>query len=142
MTRYVLGFLMDSGFVVLVKKERPLWQKGKLNGVGGHIEEGENEYDAMYREFLEETGMKIEKWAKFCVMSGPEDNGWEVSCFWAYGNLSRCKTKTDEKVEIHAIEEFLGPYKTHGIENLGWLFSMIESQKTDAVEYYQVRYIR
>jgi 8-oxo-dGTP diphosphatase len=43
-TQYVLGFLFDPSQkdVVLIKKLKPEWQKGKLNGVGGKIEEGES----------------------------------------------------------------------------------------------------
>ncbi len=144
MTRYVLGFLMDRGFVVLVRKERPSWQKGRLNGVGGHLEEGEDELQAMVREFHEETGFMVqrERWKEFCVMSGSEGDGWEVTCFWAIGILSRCKTQTDEEIEIHSINEFYRPYQKTGMENLGWLFSMIESQKIDGVNYYKVEYNR
>jgi len=40
MTEYVLGFLMDNYRVVLIEKQRPAWQKGLLNGVGGHINHG------------------------------------------------------------------------------------------------------
>jgi|SRR5580765_472806 len=144
MTRYVLGFLIDNGYVVLIRKKRPSWQFGKLNGVGGHIELGEDEYEAMEREFLEETGFSTHDipWKKFCVMSN-EKEGWEVSCFWATGVLTRCQTKTDEEVEIHEISEFMRPYSSRiGIENLGWLLSMIESQKQDQVEFYKVEYIR
>lgn len=58
MTDYVVGFAFDQhGSVALIHKERPSWQKGRWNGLGGHIEEGETGSEAMAREFLEETGM-------------------------------------------------------------------------------------
>lgn len=55
--RFVLGFLFseDGSRVLLVWKNRPAWQNGKLNGVGGKIEPGETPLQAMKREFLEET---------------------------------------------------------------------------------------
>ena len=55
--RYVLGFVfsLDASRVLLIWKNRPEWQKGKLNGIGGKIEEGELPIDAMKREFSEET---------------------------------------------------------------------------------------
>jgi 8-oxo-dGTP diphosphatase len=42
MNKYVVGFLFnsDTNKVCLIKKNRPQWQKGRLNGVGGHIEDG------------------------------------------------------------------------------------------------------
>lgn len=39
---YVCGFLFDRSFenVLLIRKNRPEKQKGRLNGVGGKVEEG------------------------------------------------------------------------------------------------------
>ena len=39
MTEYVVGFMLsiDGEDVALIRKERPAWQKGRLNGIGGHI---------------------------------------------------------------------------------------------------------
>ena len=39
-TEYVVGFAFDKKRenVALIQKNRPPWQKGKLNGIGGHIE--------------------------------------------------------------------------------------------------------
>jgi 8-oxo-dGTP pyrophosphatase MutT (NUDIX family) len=55
--RYVLGFaIIPTKGIVLIRKNRPEWQAGKLNGVGGKIEPGELPEAAMAREFLEETG--------------------------------------------------------------------------------------
>jgi 8-oxo-dGTP diphosphatase len=43
--------------VLLVKKARPTSQFGKLNGIGGKIEPGEDVYTAMEREAEEEAGI-------------------------------------------------------------------------------------
>ena len=55
-TQYCLGFGYYNDCVVLIKKERPKWQKGFLNGVGGKLEKNETALEAMIREFFEETG--------------------------------------------------------------------------------------
>ena len=54
---YVLGFLFnkDLSQVALIRKTKPEWQKGQLNGIGGKIEPGEDPLGAMIREFREET---------------------------------------------------------------------------------------
>jgi 8-oxo-dGTP diphosphatase len=82
---YVCGFMFDRDmdYVVLVRKAKPLWQKGKLNGVGGKVEVKETvkavpgltngfhiyekPTEAMAREFKEETGYttKPEDWRLF-----------------------------------------------------------------------------
>lgn len=55
---YVLGLVRDRHHnLLLVRKEHPEWQAGKLNGVGGHIEAGETPVEAMDREWLEEVGV-------------------------------------------------------------------------------------
>lgn len=53
--KMVAGFLFAGNFVLLVEKQKPIWQKGLLNGVGGVIEQHETPLDAMRREFHEET---------------------------------------------------------------------------------------
>lgn len=82
-TGYVLGFAFSHTMrsVVLIEKLKPDWQAGKLNGVGGKIEPGENAYDAMAREFFEETGWAISygDWHLFEIMRFR--NGAYVYCF-------------------------------------------------------------
>lgn len=63
---HVVGFFFDTERrrVWLVRKQRPEWQKGRLNGIGGKIEPGETALDAIVREFAEETGYRLapERW--------------------------------------------------------------------------------
>jgi len=72
---YVLGFVFDikrCGYVLLIQKDKPDWQKGKWNGIGGKREEGEGVKDAMSRECQEETGMIIlpEDWRWMLQIQG------------------------------------------------------------------------
>lgn len=64
---YVCGFMMDDEWALLLRKARPDWQQGKLNGVGGKLEDQDRTaltnstfsngiHNAMVREFKEETG--------------------------------------------------------------------------------------
>src|ERR1700690_3869942 len=66
-TRFVLGFLFDPSriAVLLIRKARPDWQRGKLNGIGGKIEVGEVPSQAMEREFREESGLTVKTWIHF-----------------------------------------------------------------------------
>jgi 8-oxo-dGTP pyrophosphatase MutT (NUDIX family) len=60
---YVIVFPIRHGSgpdhnVLLVRKNRPEWQKGRLNLVGGKIEPGETPEEAAVRELYEEAGFK------------------------------------------------------------------------------------
>lgn len=61
MKHYVLGFVFnrDLDQILLIRKNKPKWQKGRWNGIGGKIEKDETPEDAMHRECLEETGMDL-----------------------------------------------------------------------------------
>lgn len=73
-TRYCVGFIFNTShnLVLLIQKKRPAWQRGKLNGIGGHIEAGETGLDAMVRECEEETGLVIpaEAWSHDTILTG------------------------------------------------------------------------
>lgn len=77
--RYVCGFAFygAGGYrprVVLMRKVKPDWQAGKLNGVGGKIEAGETPEVAMAREFREETGVITSplEWETYAKMTFPK----------------------------------------------------------------------
>jgi len=100
MIKYVLGFAFDDlGRVALVQKERPAWQSGKLNGLGGHIEPRETALDAMVREFHEEAGVVVPDWTVVGVMRGPD---WHVTVLTAVSpEVRNVTTVTDELVMLY-----------------------------------------
>ena len=59
--RYVLGFVFDRAYhhVLLIRKSRPEWQAGRLNGLGGKIAENESPEEALERELHEETAGRL-----------------------------------------------------------------------------------
>lgn len=69
---YTCGFCFsnDRKSVLLVQKNNPEWQKGKLNGVGGKMEPNEDAYSCMIREFEEEVGVKTDfsDWQSFLTI--------------------------------------------------------------------------
>ena len=119
--KYVCGFLFSPDFkhVVLIRKNRPEFQIGKCNGVGGKIEENETPSQAMKREFFEEAGLMVDDWKELAIISG---NDWEVYFHYAISDkYLSVETKTDEIIEIHYV--FNIP-NIEVIPNLKWLIPM------------------
>lgn len=142
MKKYVLGFLFSYGGekVALIKKNKDDWQKGLLNGIGGKIEHNENPSIAMFREFEEETGVKLLDIpiTYFGTMKG---KNWQVELFKMFSDdlLWKVKTNSDEgEVRIYNTMEVTG-YMTgpNRISNLNWLIPMaLElSMKNVDIEY-------
>ena len=121
-TAYVVGFAFDTeSNVALIRKARPDWQKGRLNGIGGHIEEGESSHEAMVREFIEETGVEVASWDLFARLLSKE---WSVDVFRAFGvNLTTLKTTTDEEVLVYHVKHL--PLEV--LPNLLWLIPLAET---------------
>jgi 8-oxo-dGTP pyrophosphatase MutT (NUDIX family) len=139
MITYVLGFLFDDhdskiyDRVVLVKKNRPLWQAGLYNGVGGRVERDEEPLKAMIREFKEEAGIKIDTWHEFAVLGNWEIcNNWQIHCFYAKSNINVNptipRTMTDEPIIIADVSDVV-MRNIKCVPNLNWLLSMAINAK-------------
>ncbi len=132
-TEYVLGFLFDSdkNNVALIEKQKPDWQKGYLNGIGGKIEVEDRLYVktsndawavAMSREFEEEAGVATDakSWRHFATLNGC---GWIVYCFTNADSdaLEKVETKTNEQVHVVPVEV---ASELQVLSNLTWLIPM------------------
>lgn len=145
MKNYVVGFLFstDLRYVILIKKNRPDWQKGLLNGVGGKIEPNEDPHDAMRREFKEETGVNIPLWNPVCVLDSTKSEhkvktDWRVHFYTASAHYNvlyyDCVTTTDEQtyfVDIGNINLY-----PPTVDNLKWLIPMAKETLRKGSSYY------
>lgn len=128
MTEYCLGFLFSAApeysRVVLIRKTKPDWQAGKLNGVGGKVEKGETALEAMRREFLEECGVKKENWIPFALLDYPDARVW---CFAAEDGMlidGAVRTMTDEEVVVCPSNP---PWRPEGrLPNVSYLIPMAQ----------------
>jgi 8-oxo-dGTP diphosphatase len=110
----------DPSRVALISKLKPEWQKGKLNAIGGKVEGGELEVDAMVREFEEETGFPTKRshWRRFVALTG---SGFQVDFFVGLGPVDELRSIEAEQVAIFAIDCVTAD---NAIPNLTWLLPL------------------
>ena len=129
MTSYVVGFVFSTNrkSVALIRKTKPEWQAGKLNGVGGHVEAGEQSITAMVREFREETGIVVpeDQWTRFATMVGKD---YVCNCFKAFTDtVFSVKTCTEEPVGVYAVDTLTNQTSIH---NIAWLVHLALDEQT------------
>ena len=109
MDRFVVGFAFsncddpENRKVLLVKKQRPQWQKGRLNGIGGKIEGNETPWAAMDRESLEEAGICLD-WQYRGILKGTNFDGHPFEChlFYAYSSsVEEFRQREDESLGLY-----------------------------------------
>lgn len=139
MKRYVVGFCFNEARdeILLIEKNKPEWQKGRLNGIGGKIEDYDaSPKSAMYREGLEEANIKVD-WQQFAHYSGP---GYELFIFRAFDDraLEEFKTMEAERIVSRSVDGLPWRDEKKMIWNLNWLIPLALDKyvgKTEASEY-------
>lgn len=127
---YVAGFLFDYDRhnIVLIEKLKPVYQRWKLNGVGGKIEPGETPHQAMVREFEEEAGVLINSWELFCKYSWKTD--YTIYYYRHFDTSLYKKAKTIEAEEIMKINvDALSHYDR--MKNLDFLIPLAKNIEID-----------
>ncbi len=140
MKNYVVGFVFSKDFesVLLMHKNRPDWQKGLVNGLGGKVEEGESIHACVKREIYEECGLVTteEQW----IRSGKIYSPTMVVDFFGTthdGEMSDAVTKEDEEVEWFKVNNL--PHNL--VENITWLIHItLDKLKNNHFEAFEVAY--
>ena len=129
---FCLGFLFsdDRNWVVMTKKNRPDWQAGKMNGLGGAVKIGELPEEAMIREFQEESGIYFESWKMFAEIFSPGSRVIVYCGFAPFSLVRSVKTQTDEPVCVLHISHVL-KYSTN-VPTVNWLIAMALDEVKDA----------
>jgi len=140
MNKFVLAFIFDQTFehVLLMHKNRPAWQDGLVNGLGGKVEAGETAVQSVSREVEEESGLKIkeEDWTFAGFVYSDSFNLDVFGCVYK-GNPSDAQTLEDEPIEWFSVNNL--PNNT--INNLPWLMNItLDKVKNKEFESFSVKY--
>jgi len=134
---YTCGFLFWRDEVLLVRKTRPDWQAGLLNGIGGKMERGEEPLPSMVREFREETGLLTSAdcepgagpaWHCFIVEHEP----WGAVVHFCRASVPDCDPRprvpgqndVGEVLSWFHLHGLLCMDSTHAVGNLRWLLPL------------------
>jgi len=114
-------------------KNRPDWQSGRLNGVGGRIESKETSVECIVREVFEETGVKTNNKEDWDYFGEIKSDSWRVDLYaCAYvGNANDFSTTTDEEVEWFEVDSL----PDNILENLNWMIPLaIDKLRNNDIE--------
>lgn len=148
---YVVVLLFDKQFqnVLLIRKNRPQWQAGKLNGPGGKVEPGETPQGAARRELFEETGLAmVKELTEFCTFRMPDEaqerHGWcKIWCYCATVEFTLLHhvarhAPTDEALVVYDLNNYppLENYslKTETVQTVPLLIHLAQAALTPAAE--------
>jgi 8-oxo-dGTP pyrophosphatase MutT (NUDIX family) len=136
MKEYVVGLMFNVTLeeVLLIQKNRPAEQVGKLNGLGGKIKLNEDPHVAMVREFENECGLVTTRddWRLLGDMYN-----YDVKIYFFMGKSSdilHAESTTDEYVDIYDIaNENIFNYDL--ADGLSWVIPMCRDKN---MSYFSV----
>lgn len=126
--KYVNTFIFSDrvDIVLLIEKQRPAHQRGRLNGIGGKIEAGEAPESAAAREIREECGLAVppEKLIQFLLMETAHSIIFFFAAFIEHEQVILATTTTDERVMITPCSHVQTVPLTAIMPNLRWQIPM------------------
>ena len=116
--------------ILMCKREKEPY-KGKLNLVGGKVEQGENELHAAYRELQEETGITKDD-IKLTNLMNFEYKVQDMELELYVGKLNKEKKLVEEVNKLYWIDKkdnFFDVEKYAGEGNIGHMVRQVELYK-------------
>lgn len=120
MKNYTLGFIFTRALdrVLLVHKISPEWQAGKINGIGGKIERGEDPLACIVREVKEEAGLLTDK-EQWIFLGEMGADAWRMHVFTLVHNGGTDDARSADKEKIEWFDPYALP--SNVLHNLHWL---------------------
>lgn len=140
MKHFVVGlpFTAAADRVALIRKNRPAWQAGKLNGPGGKVEAGETALQAIAREIREECAIDVPEsgWIPVAILQDPEVRVDVFACF--DDRVRAVATGTDEPIVLFSPADPV--IVQDGLDYLDVLIARaLERERTDILQLGTVR---
>lgn len=138
--KYTLGFIFDQTLekVLLIHKQKPEWQRGKINGVGGKYEQGETAPSCIRRETRGETRLDIKEkdWISVGTIYQSAGNVGVLATRYI-GACSDATSADHEKVEWFEIASLPDNVMT----NVHWLIPLaLEKLQSEELKSFSVYY--
>ncbi len=135
MRRYVIGYPVKGGKVLLIHKKRGLGQ-GLYNGVGGKVEEGESPEEAIDREALEEIGIVVvrKEWAAKIHFYDHYGTAMEVDVFIIREWRGEPKESEEARPEWFPIDDL--PYDRMWEDDRVWLWRVLRGERLEATFHF------
>lgn len=106
---YVVGFVFRAALtqVVLIRKNRPAYLAGKLNGIGGGVERGELADSAVARETYEEANLTTlpGDWLLYATLNTTRGDRIDFFATTWCEMMGELQTRTAEKVAWYPVKD-------------------------------------
>lgn len=154
---YVVGFVTDEDHrqVLLVRKARPEWQAGLVNGIGGKIQQlpprnntecWESALEAMHREFSEETGTSDALQWTLRIELKPYDRRYKGSVLFWTATMEYDAIKALDQKEINGERLEAWPLSRSGhisrhasaVPNLAWTLPLCLDRSVKHAVIYDI----
>ena len=137
----VLAFIEKEEEILLIKRlKKNAFAYQKWNGVGGHIEKGEDPLTAMRREVKEECGLNIAEFCLHAIVFIDIETEKGISVFVYSATYQGGQIKASNEGELKWVKRNeLGKYNI--IKDIPVLLDVIEESKKDQkIKYLQYIY--
>lgn len=126
---YTVGlvFTPDLEQVLLMHKEKPDWQVGFLNGMGGKVEDGESVVECITRECLEETCLSIpvDDWVQFATIINDGGRSPDLAQIEFFTAIYSSQTSDAKKGDYEEVEWFsVADLPNNCMQNLYFMIPM------------------
>ncbi len=131
----------DQKILFIEKKNHNSFVEGKLNGVGGHFEKGEEPYEAAIREINEETGLVLKdlQLAAMIYIDTNKNPGILVFVFKAFSEDSSVIESREGKLLFLSREEIIKEKRI--MKDIPFLLEVCDNhRKKDPPKYIKYHY--